>query len=826
MPAPRPARLADDAATAALYAVHPQRKPSVRDVPSSDPQYLNQRAAGGAPNLSHASAGAALAHANRKPVEIWRPGRLTDAEKAALCVKDFTPPEIPQPSTQYSAEGLGAAILAVREQRGMSSLPPTQTGHKHDVSLDRSHTLDKARRAATGAYTARRRSGSAPGEAAAATESQYARFAAEALKHPQAEDQDPLGHLDKGMEASRIQHIAHTNARLYTSSPPVASEVEEQNRQSSLRAAAISMAKDMYDVTGPPGESGDLDSAIYAAQKGQEQSRAQKTGGAVEGSTAKRALTLQDAAQKRAAEKLARMQDEHSEMQNYYGTAPQAQRSRLASRRKRTSSEADVSQVDAERSRHIRSQMTSLRTKVNRVDEKRLKDRELLMEAARRNVDATISDMETKLYADTGRAPPSMQKQWDEAAQERVRREAEAVEATGARGDRVNIGAQQYMEMADVEAVARSRIQPALDEITDQAEKRRAHDVEVRLDAEERQRHAAVEHEREAEMKALEQREKGAEKRDSKGMKLFLWRKKSKRVSAEQAQPEEEAAAQAAPSKEAAPAPAQEAVPAPGPETTTAPKEAPAQEEPAAKPEAAGAAAPTAAPVMLHEPSDSHERPGIARSHTDHEDGAAVGPGVEAMHTIRPITSPRADSKLKTWFRDRLVRRTSGPVRVYPNQPGPEFNTDSELGFTGGAALTGRGEPRGAALSSHPVTGEDLDQATRNGNGDGGGSGNDANRSPSDESAASQLYEHHDRSNGESKTRRLRRSFMKGLSRSPESKTNGVNGKGGHFRQGSKSKGAELSGLRDSAHDEGLPVPPSLGETPSAGRESRFSEDL
>ena len=79
-------------------------------------------------DLSHASAASALAHANQKPIEIWRPGRLTDAEKAAYHVKDFSPPEIPLPSTGYSAEGLGAAILAVREQRGsvsQSSKQPT-----------------------------------------------------------------------------------------------------------------------------------------------------------------------------------------------------------------------------------------------------------------------------------------------------------------------------------------------------------------------------------------------------------------------------------------------------------------------------------------------------------------------------------------------------------------------------------------------------------------------------------------------------------------------------------------------------------------------------
>lgn len=468
---------------------------------------IDQRATGGASNLSAASAGAALAHANRKPVEIWQPGRLTEAEKAALYVKDYAPPEFPRPSSQYSAEGLGAAILAVRAQRGTSGVSPTP-----ETTAEQSQRQDKALRAATDAYTTRQRADSAPSEPVVTTDSPWARSAAGASRGVRVEEEGPLDHLDSAMEASRIQHIANTNPRLYTSSPPVASEIEERNRRNSLHAAAISMAKDMYDITGPRGEAGDRSSAIYAAQRGQDRTRVRRTISGGDGTAGQRALTLQDAAQKRAAEKLARMQDEHVELQQYYGTAPQPQRSLLSvGRRKRTSSEADATQADAEQSRQIRNQMFSLRTKLNRVDEKRQQDRDLLMEAARRNVDATIHDMEMKLYADTGRAPPSIQKQWEEAAQARARQEAEAAEATGARRDRVNIGAQRYMDMADVEAVARTRVQPALDEIEDQAERRRAQEVEARLDAEEQQRQAAIEKEREADRRAVEkqEREKG-----------------------------------------------------------------------------------------------------------------------------------------------------------------------------------------------------------------------------------------------------------------------------------------------------------------------------
>jgi hypothetical protein len=292
---------------------------------------------------------------------------------------------------------------------------------------------------------------------------------------------------------------------MYTSSPPVASEVEARNRRNSLHAAALVMAKNMYDASGPKGESGSatVDPAVYAAQEGQNRLQYRKTVSGAMDSTAHRALTLQEAAQKRAAEKLARMRDENAEMQQYYGTAPQPQRSRLTTRRKRTSSDADPSQVDAEQSRQIRNQMTSLRSKVDRVDVQRQKDRDLLMEAARRNVDATILDMEMKLYNNTGRAPPSVQKQWEEAARERARQEAEVAEASRTRDGQVNIGGHQYMDMADIEAVARSRVQPALDEITEQAEQRRAQELEARLDAEENQRQAAIEKEREASLRAL-----------------------------------------------------------------------------------------------------------------------------------------------------------------------------------------------------------------------------------------------------------------------------------------------------------------------------------
>jgi hypothetical protein len=374
-----------------------------------------------------------------------------------------------------------------------------------------------------------------------------------------------------------------------------------------------------------------------------------------------------------------------------------------------------------------------------------------------------------------------------------------------------------------------------------------------------------------------------SEKRGSKGLKFFMWRRKSKQQQAEKEEAKEEAAAQEAaaekPTEEApvaqgavvapeaekpteeAPvaqaavvAPEAEEVPAAAlevqqPTDTVAAAAAPEAQQPtdivAAAPEpkaeanaenegepapreaarqidsvpdTAGttrieSAAPISSPVSLtYEPTQDDGRPGMLGSQTGPRDAAATG-GVSAMHNIQPITSPRADSKLKTWFRDRLVRRTSEPQPVYPHQPGPEYNTDSETAFTGGAALTGRTEPRGAALSSHPVSTEDLESE----HGEDGA----VPKSSTEEAATT----HNGNSSANGKRHRLRRSFMKSVSRnSQDIKTNGAE----HKRQSSEAvePTSDLQGLRDSAAEQGLPAPPVLGDSLSIHRESRFSEDL
>ncbi|KAJ6186968.1 hypothetical protein N7519_001876 [Penicillium mononematosum] len=822
----RQPRLADDAATAALYVTKPERRASLRAPTATNTQHFNTRAVGGTPKLSHASAASALAHANRKPVEVWRPpARQPAAEKAALCVKDYAPPSNPNPPPS----------TVQRDWEPQCSLSVTDGYNYTAVGGD---PRDKALKAASGAYTlSRKRADSAPSEPGVTSELPYGR-PTDGARQASLEE-DPLDHLDPAIEASRIQHAANTNPKLYTASPPVQSEIEERNYRNSQRAAAISMAKDMYKVTSTKKESGQSP-ALIAAQKGQSQLGYRKTVSTADGAALRRAIALQEAAQKRAAEKLALMQDEHADYQRYYGTAPQPQRSRLTTRRKRTSSDADASQTDAEQSRQIRSQMTTLRTKLDQVDEQKTKDRELLMQAARRNVDQTLQDMEAQVYADTGRPPPSVQKEWDEVAQERVRREAEVYEDATTRGNRVNIGGQKYMDMADIDAIARSRLQPALDEVTEDAELRRAHDIETRLDAEEEQRHAAVERQREAEVKELEKQEKDASKRDKsegKVPKFFLWRKKGKRARVEKPETEE---AQAVPPVSQEPVPqepvsqepvsqgavSQGAVAEQAPttaadsniSTVTIPEQASIETEDNVSrvtiPEETSVV--TETPETQPSKPDENDVPAAVprrptRSQTEppqieQRDAAASGPTIVHYFTP-PVTSPRADTKLKNWFRDRLVRRSSGPVPIYPHQPGPESSTDNQPAFQGGATLTGRDEPRRAALGSHPPwRGNDLD----------------VTKTKSADSVPNSTKQ-----NGNGKKRnRLSRTLLRAVSRSPEQSNDDDSRHDSGVQSSSKDVGGNIQSLQESSIGQSLPVPPTIGETVNGRRESRFSENL
>lgn len=363
--------------------------------------------------------------------------------------------------------------------------------------------------AASGAFTSsRRRAESAPITPVQRPEATEARHAASVSHRTRPTSEVTLDGLDRSVEASRIHNIAKANVQLYTSKPPVEIEAEEQQRKDTLRAAAVSMARGMYALSRNKDEQGLAGQAVYAAQRGHYRLHQESLAAIGETMAFQRPEHLQEAAQKLASEKLARLQQEHETYRALHGTtaSPTRRLSMTARLRRITSSEGDASNIDMQRSKAIRDQMSTLQEQLQRVDEKRRGDHDKLMEVARRNVDAALHDMDEKVYADTGRASLAMLREWEERAHERARLESEGRLALFGKLD---VGGAKYVDPVDVEAVARSRIQPTLDEIADRAEEHRAREIERHLDEEERKRRKDIEREREADTRTAQKQAKG-----------------------------------------------------------------------------------------------------------------------------------------------------------------------------------------------------------------------------------------------------------------------------------------------------------------------------
>lgn len=338
-----------------------------------------------------------------------------------------------------------------------------------------------------------------------------------------AQDSGRLG--SAAMEAARIQH-ARTSREMYTSTPPVALEVEEKRHQDALRASAVSMAQQMYERQKQPHVNLPRTGTPFAAQAGASfaQGQASTPGEDAIKQQALRYIGVQEAAQKLANERLAKIgYDENAAYKSYYGYGNENKpaRSKLSLRfgRNRAASnpnplgnaQSDPLAVDSDddelRSRRIRTQMLQMNQSIAEIDAKKQQDaRKELLAAAQRKVQAQMQGMDQKIFNETGKMSPAMMEEWDAKAKAKA---SAASEARMENHGKVHIGHGKYIDQAEIDAVAQARIQPTLDEIAEKTEKRRAEEEERRLDAEERKRQEKMEKERAAELKAEEKRIKG-----------------------------------------------------------------------------------------------------------------------------------------------------------------------------------------------------------------------------------------------------------------------------------------------------------------------------
>ena len=473
----------------------------------------------GGVKMSSAGAAASLANNSNMSPELWKPGEIPAANKAAFLAKDHKMDPMWKP--EATSAGSKAAMAAHANPTHVEPIQlRTSTTSKSAQPSAAYDTPENAHKKALMAATAvhnRNRSGSLPTQPVAKptnSTSWAMKAATKSNKDGPYPSPQPLSSGDPGNEAARIQNMAknNVNRQMYTSSPPVSIEVQEKNRQDTLRASAIAMAQKMYAI-----QQKHIDEEAGKTAGGNHALTASRARGTTSGSNAGTASddspynygNLEEAARKLAQERLAKLHDEHAEYRQYYGatTSPPPKRfSSLRTSRRRTSNAAE-DDSDEEQSKKIRSQMSIFQSRLADVDtKKRQQDRDNLLQIAHRNVDAQMSKMDKNVFEETGKISPAQMEQWEKSAREKAQAESdERMKYTG----KVNIGGGKYLEQSELDAIARARLQPTLDEIYDKAEKQRARDEEMRMERERKEQQDSRDKARAAEIDAQLKADKG-----------------------------------------------------------------------------------------------------------------------------------------------------------------------------------------------------------------------------------------------------------------------------------------------------------------------------
>ncbi|KAH6672924.1 putative Eisosome protein 1 [Halenospora varia] len=637
---------------------------------------------------SAAGAAASLGWANQKPFEHWKPDPSSSASTAAMRAKDYKMAPLWQP--EDSAHGAKAALLAHRTGGKVEIWRPEPTtwgnsaatqamGKKNTLSpqLDYGYT-DIGRKgsllAATGAMSSsRRRADSTP------------------IPLPKVETYpDERNAAANALSAATFAHKSKRKTNIsaeggsvpfttmpkemYTSHPPVAPEVEEQNRQDMLRASAVAMAKQMYNL-----QQKQFDQAATHGATAAHGRRPSSAGS--EDAKPMRFNNLQEAAQKLAQERLAKLHDEHAknrEYRDYYGhsTQPTSRLSIRGRTRRRASSDGNLDE-DKEQSNKIRAQMSLFSSNLSQVDaKKRRADREALIAAAQRNVTKSLHGMDEKVFADTGKVAPSLMSDW----------EVKAHAATQAKSDtrmenygKVHIGGGKFINQSAVDLVASRNVQPVLDEINEKAELERIRQAELKADQENERRKAAEKKAREKESKDIHKKLKLQDKGEE---KLRKQEEKAARDEEKRAEKEKRKSAKV----EAIPVTAATTEPA-----TTAAMTGTTSNDIEATDEVA-----SPAPVEREPSNTVTERREVASTPADirtpMEDNASQrmrelsdAADRDQATTTSPTSpnSPRDGGKVKHWLKTKFARRSSKAQK-----PSKDLEKASS-GFIGGAALTG-----------------------------------------------------------------------------------------------------------------------------------------
>lgn len=274
-----------------------------------------------------------------------------------------------------------------------------------------------------------------------------------------------------------------------------------------MHASAIAMAQQMYKVI-EKREKENADAGYAAASA---HGRGRSTSLMSDEPTPMRFGNLQEAAQRLAQERLAKLHDENyknREYLDYYGSPGPSPRLSKGRFRRRASSDTSL-----EEGRDIRSQAL-YSSKMSQIDAKtRQRDRDMLLAVAQRNVQRSLQGIDERVYAQTGRPTPSMMAQETlpmGIAQQRVQHHQQLQQQP--QGDKVAIGHGAVVDRSSVDALAFRNVQPVLHQINDQSDAKQARETEIKLDEEEAKRQIEREREREEELKEVDRQLKGRSK--------------------------------------------------------------------------------------------------------------------------------------------------------------------------------------------------------------------------------------------------------------------------------------------------------------------------
>lgn len=609
-----------------------------------------------------------------------------------------------------SSHGAQAALLAHRAagKAAVSSAPSTGHGHmaansafradRNSMRSTRADGLGRQRSlmAAQGAMgtSTRRRSNTLP-----STKESYpdeANAAANALKAATAAHK-PSG-PSTSKDAGAVPYV-QMNRQMFTSKPPVQPEVAEKSREDELKGQALAMAKKMFsqqqkviDQT-KISQAGDAPSA-----RGRRRSSSSLSDGPVQ---PMQFSSLQDAAYKAAQERLAKLEAEMKERnyQDYYGNGngrPQRKLSIRGKLRRRSSSDGDVNHEDRERSQQIRRQMSIFSDKLSAVDEqKRQQDRDALLAVAHKNVQARLKGIDDKIAEETGMMPAATKSNWESKAQAHAILQSESHLSNHGK---IDLGAGQFMEQGDIDAIAARRVQPVLDEINERAEKEQARLTELKLEQERQREEKELERRREKEIEDIKKKLKGGlSSSSSRCITTFCTDKQADQEKQEvkERKIEEKAEAKAKKSVD---------------------KAAKAEQRRLVKEEKRKSAPVPSTQGHSEEPMDG----GRVELNNVGQPVRVRTEGAEIQGTDMPAAIPiqekaprgkRSDSsssggrsptnRVKTWLKTRLHRATKSEPSKPKDQGVPKKN------FVGGAALTGAADSR-----SHSTTSVDNGSAS------------------------------------------------------------------------------------------------------------------